>query len=56
MSQKRKVVVENPVSVNFASSDQLRKWYLDIWSLRGSQFQKVHLFVTSGQDTNDLKI
>ena len=54
MSQKEKVV-EPPISVNFASSDQLRTWYLDIWSLRGSQFQMVHLFVTSGQDTDEFE-
>ena len=44
MSQKRKVV-EVPIGINFASTDQQRQWYLDIWGLQGSQFTKIHLFV-----------
>ena len=49
MLQKRKVV-EVPISINFASVDQQRKWYLDIWGVQGSQFSKIRLFVASDMD------
>ena len=50
MSQKRKVV-ELPTTINFASSDQQRQWYLDIWGLQGAHFHKVHLYVASNEGT-----
>lgn len=51
MAQKRNIV-EVPDSVNYASSDQQRQWYLDIWGLEGSMFNKIRLFVADmGSDT-----
>lgn len=51
MSQKRNRV-EVPTSINFATSDQQRQWYLDIWGLEGSMFHKIRLFVADmGTDT-----
>ena len=49
MLHKRKVV-EVPISIDFASVDQQRKWYLDIWGVQGSQFSKIGLFVASDMD------